>query len=285
MNIHDLQAIDVHGHYGDCLRPPCKVKHELLSATAEVVAERARRARTSHTIVSPLLALLPRGGADSFVGNEEARAIIPKVPGLYYYAVLNPLQARTFDQAAQLLQEERCLGIKVHPEEHCYPIEDHAESIYEFAAAHQCVILTHTGDVNSMPQSFVQWADAYPNVQTILAHLGWGYNGDVTLQVRAIQAHKHGNLYVDTSSGHSILSGLIEWAVREIGPQRILYGTDTPLYSTCMQRVRIDEAEIADSAKRMILRENALKLFGHSALLPESFPARRSEQLEATPAG
>jgi predicted TIM-barrel fold metal-dependent hydrolase len=39
-----------------------------------------------------------------------------------------------------------------------------------------------------------------------------------------------------------------------------LFGTDTPLYFTAMQRIRIDCAEISDSDKRLILRENALKL-------------------------
>ena len=56
------------------------------------------------------------------------------------------------------------------------------------------------------------------------------------------------------------MSGLVEWAVREIGAHRILFGTDTPLYSAPMQRARIDYAEINDDDKRVILWENAAKL-------------------------
>ncbi len=47
----------------------------------------------------------------------------------------------------------------------------------------------------------------------------------------------------------------------EIGSERILYGTDTPLYSPPMQRARIDRAEISDAHKQRILRDNAMKLF------------------------
>jgi hypothetical protein len=83
----------------------------------------------------------------------------------------------------------------------------------------------------------------------------------MTRQVKAIQMSKHGNIYADTSSSMSITSNLIEWAVAEIGPERILFGSDTPLYFSPVQRARIDHAEISDEAKQLILRGNAERLF------------------------
>jgi predicted TIM-barrel fold metal-dependent hydrolase len=53
---------------------------------------------------------------------------------------------------------------------------------------------------------------------------------------------------------------LIEWAVREVGAERILFGTDTPLYFTAMQRARIDHADLGDEDKRLILRDNAVRV-------------------------
>jgi uncharacterized protein len=82
----------------------------------------------------------------------------------------------------------------------------------------------------------------------------------VALQVRAVQASRHRNVFTDTSSASSLIPNLIEWAVKEIGAERILYGTDSPLYSAAMQRARIDHAELSDAEKRMILRENAQRL-------------------------
>ena len=70
----------------------------------------------------------------------------------------------------------------------------------------------------------------------------------------------------------SITPRLIEWAVREVGADRILFGTDTPLYAASMQRARIDLADIDDTVKRRILRENA------QALLP--LPEARDTGIE-----
>ena len=83
-------------------------------------------------------------------------------------------------------------------------------------------------------------------------------------QVQAIQHARNGNLYVDTSSARSMLSGVIEWAVDQIGPDRILFGSDTPLYWAGAQKGRIETAEISDPAKAAILYDNAAALLGLS---------------------
>jgi predicted TIM-barrel fold metal-dependent hydrolase len=95
-----------------------------------------------------------------------------------------------------------------------------------------------------------------------LAHIGCGWDGDYTHQVRAIQQSRHGNVHADTSSARSVTPKLIEWAVREIGSDRVLFGTDTPLYHAGMQRARIDHADLTDDEKRRILHANAERLFG-----------------------
>ena len=112
-----------------------------------------------------------------------------------------------------------------------------------------------------MPADLVAFANELPEISLILAHLGNGFDGDPTYQVRGIQGSKHGNVFVDTSSSKSIMSGLIEWAVKEVGSERILFGTDTPLYFAPMQRARIDHAAISDVDKQRILSDNATKLF------------------------
>jgi predicted TIM-barrel fold metal-dependent hydrolase len=153
------------------------------------------------------------------------------------------------------------MGIKIHPEEHRYPIQEFGEAIFSFAAARKAIVLTHSGEANSMPEDFIPFADAHPEMKLILAHIGCGYDRDMGHQVRAIQQSRAGNVFADTSSASSIVSSLIEWAVREVGADRVLFGTDSPLYCTSLQRARIDCAELNDSDKRKILRDNALSLF------------------------
>lgn len=262
-SIASFSAIDVHGHYGDYIRTEYTELHNrLLSADAAEVVRRAAAVNVGLTIVSPLLALLPRFRASAAAGNEEAARIVAQTPGLKQYVVIDPRRPETYAQADEMLKQRQCVGIKLHPEEHGYLIGDHAEALFEFAAARNAIVLTHSSEQNSLCEDFVPWVNRFPEVRLILAHIGCGWDGDVTHQVRAIQKSRHGNVFADTSSARSIMPGLIEWAVREVGAERVLFGTDTPLYSTAMQRARIDHAGLSDAEKRLILRENAVKLFG-----------------------
>lgn len=262
MPIEDVWAIDVHGHYGTYDRGQPDVINEFMTGDADVVVARARQARTRLTIVSPLQALLPRFGGDPVGGNIDAARVTAASPELRQYVVVSPLHPETYAQADEMLGQPQCVGIKLHPEEHGYPIAEHGRELFEFAAKHRAIVLVHSSEKNSLASDFVKFANDFPEVRIIVAHIGCGWDGDLTHQVRAIQQNKHGNLYADTSSARSITPKLIEWAVAEIGAERILYGTDTPLYFSAMQRVRIDCAELTDAQKRLILHENAERLFG-----------------------
>jgi len=260
--IRDLQAIDVHAHFGVSRSEGSALKRRFMSADPRTVADRAERANTRLSFVSPLRALMPRCGADPEGGNEEAAEAVAQDDRLRQWVVVDPLKPETFEQAADMLASPRCVGIKIHPEEHGYSIVEQGRRLFEFAAERGAVVLTHSGDQNSMPEDFVGLANAFPEMTLILGHLGCGWDDDPTHQVRAIQTCRHGNVLVDTSSAANLTPNLIEWAVGEIGAERMLFGTDSPLYSAPMQRARIDHAEIDDDDKRRILFENAERLFG-----------------------
>lgn len=265
MRFSDISAIDVHGHYGRYIdREQPELVLELSTADAAEVARWAENCRIEWTVVSPFLGLFPRGGANASAGNLLAHQEVPRVAGLLQYVIVNPLQPETYDQARRMLRDPWCVGIKIHPEEHGYQISDHGEALFSFFEDVKVPVMTHSGCPNSLPAAFLPFADKYPQVRLLLAHLGNGAGdrGRVDLQVRAVQSARHGNVWVDTSSARSILPGLVEWAVKEIGAERLLFGTDTPLYHVGMQRARIETAEISHQEKRLILRENALQFFG-----------------------
>ena len=256
-----VQAIDVHAHYGRYRAGASFERIEgFYSGDEGVVLKRARRAGTCITIVSPLQALLPRCGADPVSGNADAARVVAANKGLRQWVVVDPLKPETFDQADDMLKLPTCVGIKIHPEEHGYPVSEHGEAIFAFAADRSATVQSHSGEQNSMPEDFVPFADRFPEVTLILSHLGCSWDDDLTHQVRAVQEARRGNVFTDTSSAKSVTSGLLEWAVKEIGADRIFYGTDSPLYFAPMQRARIEHADIRDAAKRLILRENAVRM-------------------------
>lgn len=276
MRIEDVKAIDVHGHYGvydpgdaygreaasldDDEKARLRMLKMFMSGTPEEVERRAGAAKTAITVVSPLQAIMTRRKEEVLDGNRDAAGEAERRPGIMQWAVIHPLFPETYEQAAELLRSPRCAGIKIHPESHAYPIRQHGDRLFAFAAERKAVILAHSGEQNSLPADFRFFADRFPEAQLILAHLGMGWDGDYTLQVRAIQDSEHGNIYTDTSSSRSITPGLIEWAVAEIGAGRILFGTDTPLYASAMQRARIDHTDLEPEQQRQILRGNAVRL-------------------------
>jgi len=273
MTSSDIRAIDVHGHYGS-FPASNDLVNGLSSATGAVVADRARVCGIEWTLVSPLAGLMPRAAADAAAANEQAHVDVPSVPGLLQYVIVNPRQPRTFDQARAMLRSPWCLGIKIHPEEHGYRIADHGEQLFMFFEEVGAPVMTHSGCPGSLPADFVPFANRHPAARVVLAHLGNGA-GDgerADLQVRAVQSARHGNLWIDTSSARSLVPGLVEWAVREVGAERLLFGSDTPLYHVAMQRARIDAAEIPLEARRLILRDNAVRLFGLDATAPRPAP-------------
>ena len=256
----EIEAIDVHAHYGiDCSNTSV-LWNQIMSGDAQIVLQRAALANIRLTVVSPLAGMQPRGQGAPVSANEDAAQVVSAHEGLRQWVIVHPLESETFEQARRLLPGPKCVGIKIHPEEHCYPIREHGQAIFEFAAAQRSVVMTHSGEQNSLPEDFLSFADAFPEVTLILAHLGHGYDGDPTHQVRAIQQSRHGNIFVDLSSARNMQSGLIEWAVQQIGAEKMLFGTDSPLYFAPMQRARVDYADISEADKRKILCENAREL-------------------------
>ncbi len=266
-----IAAIDAHGHFGAYVREGADPLSEgFMSATAEEVVARAAACGVICTIVSPLSGLVPRGRADVPAANAAAFQTVANLPQLRQYVIVNPLQPRTYEQAREMLLAPWCVGIKLHPEEHGYRIADHGRALFAFLEEVGAPAMAHSGCPNSLPEAYVPFANDHPGVRLLLAHLGNG-SGDgqrVDLQVRAAQSARHRNIWIDTSSARSMLPKLIEWAVRECGAERLLFGSDTPLYHVALQRHRIECAEIPVADKEQILFRNALVFFNLELRLP-----------------
>lgn len=257
-----LKAIDVHSHFGALVRSEEPVDgFPRYYTETEYLLQNMKLARIGISINSSFYSLMPRGFGEAAASNRMVLEELDNLdPGICVWAVVNPLELASYDTAAELLQHPRCMGIKVHPEEHLYPILEHGEAIYEFAAKHNALIITHSGEANSLPEDFCVFANRYPEVVTITSHLGCGYDGRCDHQVRAVEENLHTNLYTDTSSAKSMTCGLLEWAVERIGSERILFGTDSGCYFSPSQRARVDYAHITDWDKENILCRNILRL-------------------------
>ena len=261
-----MRAIDVHGHFGPYDRGLGTRLDLLMAGDIATVCRRAAACDIRLTVVSAIHGLIPYRG-DAVLGNEDAVKAAEAHDAIRFWTIIDPRVPESYEQSDRLLGHPRCKGIKIHPHAHEYEIREFGAAIFDFAAARDALVLTHSGDPGSYPEDFVPFVNRHANVRLILAHLGNSADGSIARQVNAIKAARNGNLFVDTSSARSMFSGLIEWAVEEIGHERILFGTDAPLYWAGAQKARIETAEIDHVAKEAILFRNAAALLNEADAL------------------
>jgi predicted TIM-barrel fold metal-dependent hydrolase len=106
---------------------------------------------------------------------------------------------------------------------------------------------------SSGPEDVVALSARHPGVPLICAHTG----GNWELGIRVIRASK--DVYCELS-GSEPTNGFVEMAVRELGAERIVYGSDVVGRSFSSQLSKVTEAAITDEQKQLILHGNLRRL-------------------------
>ena len=75
--------------------------------------------------------------------------------------------------------------------------------------------------------------------------------------MRAIRAHR--NIHTGLGGGDPV-AGCTEMAVRELGADRVIFGSDVGGRSFASQLAKVQGADIPAAAKRLILGENLKRL-------------------------
>jgi len=107
--------------------------------------------------------------------------------------------------------------------------------------------------MESTPQDLVDLSLRHPGVPMVCGHTG----GNWELGIRAIREHRE--LYSGLA-GSEPTAGYVEMGVRELGADRIIYGSDSEGRSFASQIAKVTGASITPEQKRMILRENLRNL-------------------------
>lgn len=119
------------------------------------------------------------------------------------------------------------------------------------------VIMQHTWFVTggkqsptaSTPSELAEVAAKFPEQKFICAHAG----GEWQRGIRAVQNSP--NILVETS-GFDASAGFIEMAVRELGAERIVFGSHLPSRSLGTELSKVIAANITEADKHLILGEN-----------------------------
>ena len=148
-------------------------------------------------------------------------------------------------------------GVKLHADMNA--ADKRLEPLAGFLEKHDIPVLFHCwyntvgkGFHESDPSDIAFLAQKFPGLRITMAHLGGGRH-------RGVQdIKKHRNVSVDTSGSYQE-DGYLEYALNELGPDRILYGSDYPGRDFATSLARIDSLELAAEVKEKLFAGNALR--------------------------
>lgn len=195
-------------------------------------------------------------------GNDALGAILKRYPDrlIGYVSVPSPrLGQRAVDEVHRCYEKYGMRGLKIYSHPEASIAEPGTAPLLEAAAEYNMPILAHT-----TPAECDYLMERVPQCRLLMAHMG-GHPYAFGDWHRAIWvAKKHPNLLLDTASSQ-IDNGMIELAVAELGPEKILYGSDMPLLDPHTQKAKVTGAEISDQARQLILGGNVARILGVAA--------------------
>jgi predicted TIM-barrel fold metal-dependent hydrolase len=193
--------------------------------------------------------------------NTHAARIVERYPDqAYSFCYLNPAHDPAFIQA----ELDRCVGdfgmkgiklwIAVNARDARLDVVMAGARRYNLPVLHHAWYKA-TGYIynESTPADVRDLALRFPDVPIIMAHLnGCGVRGVLDIQDLP-------NVYIDTS-GSQPDAGFTEFAVEQLGADRILFGSDAPIRDYAVQLTKVTGAKISDAARQQILGQNAARL-------------------------
>lgn len=192
--------------------------------------------------------------------NDEVLRAVNRFPDRAFgFVYLNPKHTE-----ASLGELDRCVrdgpmvGVKLWVARHCNapeldPLVHRATELKAVVLQHTYLKLTGNLPEESTPAELAELARRHPKAQFIAAHTG----ADWETGIRAMRDCP--NVFPDIC-GFDPTAGVTEMAVRELGAERVLYGSDAGGRSFASQLAKVLGADIPESAKRLVLAENLKRL-------------------------
>jgi len=184
--------------------------------------------------------------------NREIAEIVRRYPGHFIgYAKHDPVTEKGRIRA-MLLRECREMGLR-GLKLHVKPTPEVLDTVAELGIP----IIWHPGRV----AMFDDVAKAYPTVDLIMAHLGSDLSNDWREHLAAIDlARRYPNVYLDT--GACVFTRYLEQAIKELGPGKIVYGSDEPEVDCRLEIFKVRILKLPKEQEEMILGGNIQRLLG-----------------------
>ncbi|MPY90247.1 MAG: amidohydrolase family protein [Luteitalea sp.] len=199
--------------------------------------------------------------------DEVLTAIRGREDRAFGFVYLNPKYLQeSLAELDRCVRDGPMVGVKLWVAQRCNTPA--VEAIFARAGDLKAVVYQHTwlkiggapaysGGGNlpgeSTPQELAEVAIRHPNVRLICGHTG----GDWEPGIRAIRACPHVSAGI---GGSHPTRGIVEMAVRELGAERVIYGSDAGGRSYASQLAKVIGADISEPEKTLILGGNLQRL-------------------------
>jgi len=175
------------------------------------------------------------------------------------FVYLNPNQLEfSLQEFDRCVRDGPMVGVKLWVARRCHAPE--LDPIVERAAALQAPILQHAwfnlkGNLpgESTPRDLAELALRHPKAVFIDSHTGGGWE----LGIRALRPARNVATCV---AGFDPTSGMLEMAVRELGAERVVFGSDAAGRSFASQLSKVMGAQVPEAARMLILGENLRRI-------------------------
>ena len=287
MNVDELVAIDVHVHAEVSCRDPVDEEKKKFEDAAKkyfkeegdkkpTIQETADyyRERKMACVIFTVDGERARG--QKRISNEEVAEIANANSDVMIpFASIDPAKGRLgAREARRLIRDYNVRGFKFHPQfQEFFPNDRSAYPLYEVIAEAKLPALFHTGHSGmgtgmpggggirlkyGNPMYVDDVAVDFPDMPIILAHPSWPWQDEAL----SICLHKP-EVYIDLSgwSPKYFPPQLVHYANTQL-KRKMLFGSDYPLITPDRWMADFDKAGFRDEVKPLILKENAVRLFG-----------------------
>ena len=216
-------------------------------ADPEIILQHAQEAGIDRTVIFPIY------NKTYEKANEEIAQICRRYPGRFIGFADHSPATETGRIRSLMLREYRELALRGVGELEEQPTPELLEVMKEL----QIPILIHPESV----APFNEFVPSYPEVNFIVAHLGNDGSENVEEHLAAIElAKRYPNVFLDTSD--VVITRYLEMAIEELGPQRIVFGSDEPESDCRLEIFKIRNLKLPKEHEEMILGGNMLRLLG-----------------------
>ena len=127
--------------------------------------------------------------------------------------------------------------------------------VLELAQDRGMVLSIHPTDIEDIENILKN----FPRLKLLCAH-----PGNPSIMQNYALAQKYSNMYFDLSGTGIAYWGMLKKGIEMLGPERILFGTDFPIFNSGMYVAAVLFEHLTYSEQKMILRDNFLRLSGYS---------------------